>query len=276
MAKKNEEIPTLRDAEEAWQDGDPETALAIAEGLMGEDEATAPIEVLFLAAECLLELQEPAEAGHLLDMALEREPDQGVLLHSRGIAWFELAELDKAQQAFTRASQLEPELAEARYYLGILAERRGDREAAQAAWTTAIELDPDGLAMPREWSEREIVEALADAVDEFPEPLQTWMRALPLLIEDLPSDERLFTDEGSVSPLVHSLFDGTRTTPQGDDPAGWLSARPDSATLYRFNLGKSALEPDELRNEILQALLWETIEFLGLEPEHIEALGISG
>ena len=123
MAQKD--TPTLVDAEEAFEARDVETALAICEGLIGDHEAKASVEVLYLASECLLELQEPQEAEHLLQIAIKKAGDEPVLLHARGVAVFEQGRLDEAAVFFEAALQGADDLGEARYYLGILAERAG-------------------------------------------------------------------------------------------------------------------------------------------------------
>ena len=69
---RNEDRPELLDAEEAFERGDVEGALIICEGLLGTISGPAPLELLCLAAECFLELQEPKEALHMIELARER------------------------------------------------------------------------------------------------------------------------------------------------------------------------------------------------------------
>jgi len=274
MAKKDE-IPTLRDAEEAYEAGDIETTLAICDGLIGEDEGKAAPEVLYLAGECLLEMQEETEALHLFELALDKEPDNPLLLHCKGLCLFELGKRSDARGLFEQARAAEPGLAEPVFYLGLLAERAGDDAAAKELFAAAVELDPENFVRPRIWSEDVIRGAFDEMVEEIPDPLAVWLAGLPLEVERSPTDDVLTRGGEPISPLVHCLFFGAGSEgAEGDDPEGWLSARPDRVVLYSDNLGKSAQDEYELRREVSEAVLWEIMEFLGLNDDQLEALGV--
>lgn len=271
----NPDTPTFLDAQEAFEAADIETALVICEGLIGEDERKAEPEVLWLAAECLLEMQEPVEAAHLLDVALASAPDEPRLLYSRGVALFEQARFSEARPLIERAGELDAELAEARMYLGFIDERSGDIEGATQRFTEGVDLDPEHLVMPREWTSQEIAEAFDEIVDEIPDPLGVWLAGLEMKIEALPSDELLRSGDGPISPLVLCLFEGTpEGPPTGEDPEGWLGAHPAAFRVFSRNLGKGAQDVYELHQELLEGLLWEVMEFCGLDDGHLAALGL--
>ncbi|MCO4770867.1 MAG: tetratricopeptide repeat protein [Deltaproteobacteria bacterium] len=273
MAK--DEIPTLRDAEEAYEAGDIETALAICDGLIGEDETKATPEVLYLAGECLLELQEETEALHLFELALGQEPENPLLLHCKGLCLFELGKPGQARKLFERSAAAAPQLAEPVFYLGLLAERSGDHGVATAHFTKAVDLDPENFVMPKAWDPDVIRGAFDDMVADTPEPLSTWLAALPVEVTRRPEDAVLVRQGAPISPLVHCLFFGTPSDgPEGDDPERWFSAKPDQVVLYSDNLGKSAQDEYELGREVSEAVLWEILEFLGLDDEQLEALGV--
>ncbi|MCP4871864.1 MAG: tetratricopeptide repeat protein [Proteobacteria bacterium] len=273
MAQKD--TPTLVDAEEAFEARDVETALAICEGLIGDHEAKASVEVLYLASECLLELQEPQEAEHLLQIAIKKAGDEPVLLHARGVAVFEQGRLDEAAVFFEAALQGADDLGEARYYLGILAERAGDIEKADALFAEAVDRDPENLMLPTAWDVDTIKRSFDELVEEIADPLGAWFAGLQLSIEDLPSEAVLTGGETPVSPLVLCFFEGTGPgAPEGDDPEAWLTTHPDIVRVYRRNLGKSAHNEYQLHTELLEGLLWEVMEFLSLEEAHLAALGL--
>jgi tetratricopeptide (TPR) repeat protein len=267
------DTPTLNDAAEAWAAGDAETALAILDGLF-DDDGNADVEVLYLTGECLLDLQEPTDAAEVLDRALKADPGNAVIRHARAVAAFELADLAAARKGFEAAVAAEPELGEAHFYLGLLAERAGDRTAAAQLFAQGVALDPDDLQTPVDWSNEQVRAALIEALAEVPDPFGGWLRSLDVAIEDLPADADLQGAEGPISPLVHCLVGGERHAATGDDVADWLEPRPDSARLFRLNLGKSATTEEELQQELLEALLWESMEFLGIDDEQLVALGI--
>ncbi len=254
---KQRDEPTFEDAVEAFESGDAETALDILDGLLPDDLDEGPVELVYLAAECLLDLQEPQEAAHLLEIALDKEPDEPSLLHAHGVALFELGRLGRAKKRFEAAAAAEPALGEAWFYLGILAERDGDLEAARTLWQRGVHADPENLAMPVDWSAEDVTTAWAEIVEEAPEPLATWWAGLSATVEDLPGAEHIQAETDPVSPLVHCVFEGgEKRSPEGDDPAGWFGGRPQRVVLFRRNLGKSALEPAELHSELREALLW--------------------
>ena len=271
----NTDTPTFLDAQEAFEAGDIETTLVICEGLIGENERKAAPEVLWLAAECLLEMQEPAEAAHLLEVALTSAPDEPRLLHARGVALFEQARFDEAKPLLERVSETEEPDAEALMYRGFIAEREGNDAAAAAFLAQAVELDPENLSPPAEWTAQQISEAFDEIVEEIPDPLGIWLAGLELKVDELPSDELLRGGDSPVSPLVLCLFDGTPSgPPKGDDPEDWLGAHPSAFRIFRRNLAKGATDVYELHQELLEGLLWEVMEFCGLDDGHLAALGL--
>jgi len=268
--------PNFEDAEEAFERGDIETALAICEGYLGEDESKAPVEALYLAAECLLELQEVAEATHMIDLALVQAPDDAVLVHTKAICSFEQAILGDAREGFSRAASLDDQLGEPLFYLGILTERDGDFEAANRLFEDAVRRDPEHLALPVDWPVDRVRQIFDEVVEEMPDPFGMWLAGLHVDVEDLPEESALTDDDVPVSPLVHCLFVGPSPTApaEGVDPEEWLTTHPERVRLFRRNLGKSAHDEYELHRELLEALLWESMEFLGLNESHLAALGI--
>lgn len=272
MAK---DTPTFRDAQEAYEAGDIETALAIADGLIGEDETKADPEVLWLAGECLLEMQEAHEALHLFDAALKQDEHNPLLRHCRGLCLFELGRAAEAKALFLAVVEATDELAEPLFYLGLLAEREGDEAAARDYFAKAADRDPENFVVPADWSDEDVKAAFDAMVEECPEPLSLWLATLNVEVEARPSDAMLQRGDEPISPLVLCLFEGEPGSgPEGDDPEGWLNARPERVVLYRSNLGKSAQDEYELAQEVFEAVLTETCEFLQLDDGQLETLGV--
>lgn len=273
---KSSDSPTLIDAEEAFERGDIEAAMMICEGLIGENERKAPVELLYLAAECLLEIQEPTEALHLLDLALGKAGPEPVLIHARGISLFEIGRFAEARECFAEVVEQQPDLGEALYYMGVLAERAGETQEAEQLFSRAVDVDPENLVHPRDWPEKAVRKIFGEIIDEMPDALSQWLSALPVDVDDLPADTDLVRDGVPISPLVLCTFaGGSATEPQSDDPTTWFQDSPERIKLYRWNLGKCALDDYELHHELLEAVLWEVMDFLGLSQEHIQKLGLS-
>jgi tetratricopeptide (TPR) repeat protein len=274
MAAHDEEV-TLDDARDAYEEGDIDEALAICESLIGGDETHADPEVLWLAAECLLELQDADEALHLLDAAIGQVPDEPLLKHVRAIALFELGRFDDARRGFEAAAASEPPFAEAIYYLGVLDERDGQDARAAERFAKAAEIDPESFVAPRTWSDAEVKSAFDAMVETTPEPFATWLAGLRTEIAAIPPAGALSRGESPLSPLALCLFQGDPAPPPaGEDPAGWLQVHPERVVFYARNLGKSAQDEYELQREVFEAVLWEAVEFLGLDDPHLDALGL--
>jgi tetratricopeptide (TPR) repeat protein len=274
MANKND-IPTLLDAEEAFERGDVETAMLICEGLIGENEQKASVEVLYLAAECLLEIQEPEEALHYLDLALGRAPGEPVLIHARGICLFEVGRFEEAAHCFEEVAESATDIGEALYYLAVLAERSGNEEEATRLYAEAVDSDPENLVPPRDWPEKAVRKIFSEVVEELPPLLCEWMGRVEVAVAELPELSALQRAGGSISPLVLCMFEGGEpSAPSGEQPEAWLSAAPTTVRIFRRNLGKCALDDYELHRELLEAILWELMEFLGLSEDHLEKLGL--
>ncbi len=273
MAKRDE--PTFEDALEAHESGDLETAMIICEGLLGEDEERAEPEVQHLLAECLLELQEPEEALRFFDFALARVPGEPALLLGRGVAMFELLDFEGAERSLQASADADPEAGEALFYLGLLAEVGGDRSGADSLYAEAVKRSPEDLVLPKDWTEEEIKQAFDAMVEECPDPVAEWLAGLPVSVRDLPTVDELSTSEGPVSPLRHCMFVGDAGDgPFGEDPEEWLDAVPRDVVLYRRNIGKTAHDEYELHREVFEAVLWEMMDFLCLEDEHMVRLGV--
>lgn len=273
MAKQDE--PTFEDALEAHEAGDIEAAMIICEGLLGEKEEKADPEVQHLLGECLLEMQEPQEALRFFDLALGQVPGESVLLLGRGVALFELLQLDAAVASLKQASDADIEAGEPLFYLGIIAEFRGDREGADALYTTAVERSPEELILPKDWAVDDIMAAFNAMVEEAPDPVAEWLASLPVSVRDVPVMADVEANEGTFSPLRHCRFVGERGDgPFGEDPKEWLGATPTDVILYRRNIGKTAHDEYELHREVFEAVLWEMMDFLCLEDEHMVQLGV--
>jgi tetratricopeptide (TPR) repeat protein len=87
-------------------------------------------------------------AGHLSEAALRFQqavhlaPEHGHALNNLGLAWLRANEYAKAAEALARATALLPHVAYVHNNLGVAYERLGRTEEAQAAYTLATRLSP--------------------------------------------------------------------------------------------------------------------------------------
>ncbi|MEX2643855.1 MAG: tetratricopeptide repeat protein [Acetobacterales bacterium] len=95
--------------------------------------------------ECLVLLQDWADAERRFRAALRVSPDEPQILNNLGYVLYELDELDEAHAVLERVLTRMPSLAAAHANLGRIAERRRDRRGAIAHYRRAIEVSPGYL-----------------------------------------------------------------------------------------------------------------------------------
>ncbi|HEV8268097.1 MAG TPA: tetratricopeptide repeat protein, partial [Thermoanaerobaculia bacterium] len=79
----------------------------------------------------------------LIRRAVELDPGNGAYLDSLGWVYFQMNQLDKAEQNLKAAAELNPDDATIEEHLGDLYDKRGENEKARIAWRRAISLKPE-------------------------------------------------------------------------------------------------------------------------------------
>ena len=90
----------------------------------------------------LLEQNNPQEARQLLEDALQRNPDEALLYHAKGLALVRGADYPAAIKAFSKAAELAPENPQYGYVLAIALHDSGQREAAIAQLQAMLKRQP--------------------------------------------------------------------------------------------------------------------------------------
>jgi predicted Zn-dependent protease with MMP-like domain/Flp pilus assembly protein TadD len=156
--------------------------------------------------------------------------------------------------------------ADALHLLGRVHEARDERLQMIAAWQEVRALDaaapPGTVAIAEDEVERIAERTLA----ELPANVRTKLERVPILIEDLPSEE-LVAD--GIDPRLLGLFSGT---PMPED--GALAPSVTNIRLFRRNLERVSRDLDELAAEVRITVLHETAHYFGLEEDDLERLGL--
>jgi len=252
----------LQRVRKALEAGDPEAAAQEAEELL--DEAPEHPDALFLLGEALLDLGDFELALTTFQQRVALDGGDIDSLLGLGIAAFQNCELQLAVETLREVIRLEGDLAEAHYYLGLALERRpGHSRESLNELMAAYQLSPKRFPLPRDLSHADWQDLVAGAVARLPEKLHPFYSNLPFTIEDLPELDELRRHDPPLPPTIAALHTGE--PPEDRDP--W-DHRPQNIRLFARNLAR-APTPEDLIEQLRQALLDEAQHWLGIGPEEL-------
>jgi predicted Zn-dependent protease with MMP-like domain/Tfp pilus assembly protein PilF len=131
--------------------------------------------------------------------------------------------------------------------------RRRDAAAPQAPWHISLD-EMDRIA--------------AAALAELPDSVRERLANVPILIDDLPSEEMV---ADGVDPRLLGLFQGT---PMPEESSVGGTASLTNIHLFQRNLERHAQNRDDLLEEIRITVLHETAHFFGLDEDDLADLGL--
>jgi predicted Zn-dependent protease with MMP-like domain len=112
---------------------------------------------------------------------------------------------------------------------------------------------------------------VAEAMDEIPEPFQSRLANVEVVVEDEPDDELL--EDMGLDPeqdTLFGLYEGTPLDERGDsDPM----ALPDRIIIYYLPLVEAFPTPTKLRREIRKTIVHEVGHFFGFDDGDLEREG---
>lgn len=258
--------PRLEEAWEAFDGGEAERALELARG--------APAK---LGERCLLEclalgqLGEPKEARAALERALAagispREPD---LVWARGalhlLEW-KIAEARRDYESLARGDR-SPEVLER---LSFCAELEGKFVQADALYREARQADPEAFPRIARLTETEFEAVVREAIEELPEEFQAVLEDSEVVVAPVPTPELAAGSPDETPPDLLGLFVGPSLLERAE---GAAEATP-IVYLFQRNLERSALDREELRDEIVVTLYHELGHLLGFDEEGVDELGL--
>ncbi len=247
--------------------GDPDGALDTLDTAFDFiDEEDDLIEAIVVRAEALLATDDPEGArGALAELATSAIEDP--------VLAFDLAELalaaedPRAALRWVEIARKDPQFAtDALHLLGRVHEARGDRDAMIAAWQQVRNADLAAPPGPVSISDDELERIATEALHELPAVARDKLEHVPILIDDVPSEE-----------LVGDGFD-PRTLGVIEGPtladAGEIATTATHIRLFKKNLERIANDLDELADEVRITVLHETAHYFGLEDEDLEKIGL--
>ena len=247
---------------------DPDAALDHLDAAFSfiDDEADL-IEAIYVKTEALLARGELEEARTTLGELASSVVEDGDLALDIAELALTAEDAKAAARWADTARKVAPELeADALHVLGRAHELAGDRPAMIAAWQEVRRLD---LAAPPgevHVTEDEIERIAAEALAELPQNIRDHLERVPILIDDLPSDD-IIAD--GFDPRLLGLFQGT---PMPED--GALAPTVTNILLFKRNLERFAEDAEHLAEEVRITVLHETAHYFGLDEDDLEALGL--
>lgn len=254
----------LEEALDAWEDGDFDEALALAEEVLAADPDDLDAERIAGAA--LLELGRATEAVPLLTRVAAHEQDADTLARL-GQAQLETLRFADARKNLEAALAKDRSLADAHYWLAHLDEREGKDAEAKKRFREASRLAPDAFPPACEVSEAEFQKHVEEAIAELPEDFRAALTNLAIIVEPFPDVALLETDP-PFSPAILGMHVGE---PRAERRGNEL---PNTIHLFQRNIERASTTPDELVDEIRVTLLHEIGHYLGLDEDEVDDRGL--
>lgn len=209
------------------------------------------------AQETLSELPPPQEVVLPPDLALDI-----------AYLFLEAGSTEEAERRFAMLGEQDPENAEAWYGQGLCAEERDDEPAKRAAWLRTLSLDDQAPLQTPHMTEADMAEVAEKALHELPAAARKLIENVPILIVDLPARDEV---EQGLDPRLLGLFAGSA---YGEGSTVGGAPQLTQILLFRKNLERMAIDPDDLREQIRITLLHETGHFFGMSEEDLAGVGL--
>lgn len=232
------------------------------------------LDLTYLAGDAWLALGRGREAESEFRAVLAIDPDCPASRCWLALALFLQWRFDEAETAVAAALELPDVPADAWVVRGALLERHGDFDAAEECFARAHERSPDKHPLPIRLSRKEFDREVSMAARKLPRQFRQALDRVPVVVQDVP-DEALVEpgDREDLAPDMLGLFDGTPLTEtESLEASAW---RPTRIFLFQRNLERTALDREDLVEQIRITLWHELGHYLGFEEEDMDDLGLA-
>lgn len=267
MARDYNEL--IDQAYEALEETRFQEALDMGREALEADPESAPGHYLCGAA--LAEMRHAEEAIPYLRLALELDPDYPDARFCLASAQFSICHFTAARHELKKVLKSEKRLADAHYSLGLCLEREREFAAADESMARAVELAPDRFHAPFRVDRRQFDEIVLKAVALLPSYFRDYLKNIPVLVDDLPTEDLLFSVEPLLDPEIFGLFSGTPLLERS--LMDTVPAEPDRIHLFQRNIERYCPGRERLLEEIRVTLLHEIGHAMGLDDEGLDKLG---
>jgi predicted Zn-dependent protease with MMP-like domain len=246
---------------------DPDAALDTLEAAFEFiDEEADLVEAIYVKTEALLARGEPAAAREALSELSSSIVDDAEL--ALDLAELALTAEDPAgAKRWVKIAHADEELRpDALHLLGRIHEFTNDRDAMILAWQEVRKHDLAAPPAALTITEDELEEIAVATLAELPEKIRQHLEKVPILIDDLPSED-IVAD--GFDPRSLGFFQGTPMPEEGG-----ASPTVTNILLFKRNLERDAQNKDHLADEIRITVLHETAHYFGLDEDDLVALGL--
>ena len=157
---------------------------------------------------------EPQSAIELAQMVLKEDPSDPDAFVIIGAAEFEQLRLAEARASLTMALEIAPEHPDAHWWLGLIEERTGNELAARKYFREATRLDKKTYPPPFALPEKEFRAEVEKAIKKLPADFRAQLENLAIVVEALPGDELLEGDP-PLPPTILGLHVGVPRPERG-------------------------------------------------------------
>ena len=261
----------LDSAEDALNEGTPDVALELCAQVLDVDPSQAG--AWYLKGEALRAIGALSASAEAYQKAALLRPSHAPSWTSWALSAYETLALNDAWRAINRALREDPNNPHSWWVRALLLEWKGDINGSRRAMAHAQWLDPANFPMPPQLDEGEIGQIVSDAISELHPTLIDFLTNVPIIVEDLPSEETLTAYDPPASPLdLLGYFSGASLQERSlEDPWSHL---PPTIVLFRRNLERSCNNRTELIHQLRVTLYHEVGHFLGLNEDDLVKRGL--
>lgn len=261
----------LHEATAALEEGQFEEAEATCRRALALDPKNA--EVCLILGQAVREQDRLDEAEGAYRAAVLSRPDLADAWAGLAGVMCEQLRWDESRRAANRALREDPSHPEAAWIRGVLRERRGDNAGAQRDYLRAWRGDPQTFPLPVPLDDETVEQVVGECLVQLHPTLREYLANVPVILEELPSDEQLQHYDPPASPTgLLGYFSGSSLMERSlHDP--W-SNLPSAIVIFRRNLERFAHDHDQLVDELRVTLFHEVGHFLGLDEDDLEERGI--
>ncbi len=257
--------------EAALSTGDPVEAERVCRAWLtasGEDAG-----LRFLLGDALRDQGRLDEAEGTYRAVVLQEPSMAEAWGALGTTLMLQLRWDEAGRAASRAIREESGHPEGCWVRAVLRERRGDHEGARRDYLRAALAEPVAYPAPVPLDDDTVEEVVSTALMELHPTLRDYLASVPILLDEVPSDEVLREYDPPAFPTeMLGYFSGASLMERSlEDP--W-SQLPGSIVLFRCNLQRLASDHARLVEELRITILHEVGHFLGLDEHDLEQRGL--
>ncbi|HEX5060506.1 MAG TPA: metallopeptidase family protein [Kofleriaceae bacterium] len=247
--------------------GDPDAALdTLDQAFDFIDEEEDLVEAIVVRAEALIVTDDPEGArGALSELSTSAIEDPVLAFElaelslaaedpRHALRWIEIAKKDKSATT------------DVQHLLGRVHEALGDHDETVKAWQAVRAADLAAPPGPVAISDDELERIASAALEELPETARAKLEHVPILIDDVPSEE-LVAD--GFDPRTLGVIEGPTMADAGD-----IATSPTHIRLFKKNLERIAHDLDDLAEEVRITVLHETAHYFGLEDDDLEKIGL--